>query len=86
MLTWKIMLSCIHRLISSTDDEESIECLCKLLTTIGKKYEAETVYFLSALLSLLQFSFSMQPFAKHTSLYRKAKEEDWMVISLSLNF
>lgn len=35
MLTTKIMHFCITHLLS-TPDEESLECLCKLLTTIGK--------------------------------------------------
>lgn len=36
------MLRCITKLLSSTD-EESLECLCKLLTTIGKDLEAKSV-------------------------------------------
>ncbi|XP_043285612.1 eukaryotic translation initiation factor 4 gamma 3-like isoform X4 [Venturia canescens] len=35
MLTIKIMHFCINHLLSSPD-EENLECLCKLLTTIGK--------------------------------------------------
>ncbi|KXJ04495.1 Eukaryotic translation initiation factor 4 gamma 1, partial [Exaiptasia diaphana] len=35
MLTESIMHDCIIKLIKS-NDEESFECLCKLLTTIGK--------------------------------------------------
>jgi len=41
MLTGRIMLSCIYRLMNSQLDEEAVECLCKLLTTIGKKFESD---------------------------------------------
>ena len=41
MLSSRIMHSCIIRLFGDTDhvDEENLECLCKLLTTIGSKLE-----------------------------------------------
>ncbi|CRK98546.1 CLUMA_CG011897, isoform A [Clunio marinus] len=40
MLTSKIMVSCIsHLLDPSMCSEETLECLCKLLTTIGKRLE-----------------------------------------------
>lgn len=35
MLTEKIMFDCLSRLMK-TDDEDSIECLCWLVRTIGK--------------------------------------------------
>jgi translation initiation factor 4G len=38
MLTPKIMVECINMLVS-TQDEESLECLCKLLTTVGQKLD-----------------------------------------------
>jgi len=38
MLTTNIMQRCIKDLLSE-EDEESLECLCKLLTTIGKDLE-----------------------------------------------
>lgn len=38
MLTAKIMLRCLSKLLDNKD-EESLECLCKLLTTIGKELE-----------------------------------------------
>lgn len=42
MLTAKIMHSCVIGLLkNATDDEESLESLCKLLTTIGKKLESD---------------------------------------------
>lgn len=39
MLTVNIMLRCINILLENKD-EDSLECLCKLLTTIGKDLEA----------------------------------------------
>lgn len=39
MLTVNIMLRCINILLDNKD-EDSLECLCKLLTTIGKDLEA----------------------------------------------
>lgn len=41
MLTRKIMHSCIVQLLSQ-GDEESLECLCKLLTTVGQDLENQT--------------------------------------------
>ncbi|KAJ8939180.1 hypothetical protein NQ318_017077 [Aromia moschata] len=38
MLTVNIMCRCLNNLLESKD-EESLECLCKLLTTIGKELE-----------------------------------------------
>nr|CAD7458633.1 unnamed protein product [Timema tahoe] len=40
MLTANIMIRCIKHLLSE-GDEESLECLCKLLTTIGKDLETK---------------------------------------------
>ncbi|XP_065583456.1 eukaryotic translation initiation factor 4 gamma 1-like [Artemia franciscana] len=40
MLTIKIMNFCISKLLKSRD-EEQLECLCKLIFTIGKTYEEE---------------------------------------------
>ena len=36
MLTDKIMHNCIERLLKQETDEENLECLCKLLATIGR--------------------------------------------------
>ena len=36
MLTEKIMHDCIVRLLRGNSDEENLECLCRLMTTIGK--------------------------------------------------
>ena len=33
------MHQCITRLLSAAEDEESLECLCRLLSTIGKELE-----------------------------------------------
>lgn len=41
MLSGKIMHQCIKKLISDKD-EESLESLCRLFTTIGKDLELET--------------------------------------------
>ncbi|GBP96481.1 Eukaryotic translation initiation factor 4 gamma 1 [Eumeta japonica] len=41
MLTFKIMLFCMNHLIDKPE-EEKLECLCKLLTTIGQQVECET--------------------------------------------
>ena len=39
MLTEGIMNDCIERLLKTESDEENIECLCLLLTTIGKEVD-----------------------------------------------
>lgn len=39
MLTEGIMNDCIERLLKQETDEENIECLCKLLTTIGSEID-----------------------------------------------
>ena len=41
MLTAKIMHECVQKLLKCVD-EESLECLCRLLTTVGKNLEFET--------------------------------------------
>lgn len=38
MLTSKIILRCLSNLLNNRD-EEQLECLCKLLTTVGKELE-----------------------------------------------
>ncbi|CAH1141154.1 unnamed protein product [Phyllotreta striolata] len=43
MLTQKIMLRCLNNLLDN-GDEESLECLCKLLTTIGKELESKGIH------------------------------------------
>jgi len=41
LLTLNIMHDCVNKLISKTD-EESLECLCKLITTVGSQFDKET--------------------------------------------
>lgn len=38
MLTVNIMMRCLHQLLDNKE-EESLECLCKLLSTVGKDVE-----------------------------------------------
>ncbi|CAF1271490.1 unnamed protein product [Rotaria sp. Silwood1] len=42
MLTDTIMYDCIEYLLKDKTDEESLECLCKLLNTIGKELDLKT--------------------------------------------
>merc|ERR1719210_3145945 len=43
MLTAGIMHECVRKLLNSNpSDEESLECLCRLLTTVGQNLEKET--------------------------------------------
>jgi translation initiation factor 4G len=42
MLTARIMHECLKQLLRSPADEEALECLCRLLATVGKDLEAET--------------------------------------------
>ena len=45
MLNGKIMHECIRKLLQQTD-EESLECLCRLVTTIGQvNYRVPGAYF-----------------------------------------
>ncbi|XP_067141200.1 eukaryotic translation initiation factor 4 gamma 3-like isoform X2 [Centruroides vittatus] len=41
MLTSPIMHDCIKKLLHNQGDEDSLECLCRLLTTIGKELDQE---------------------------------------------
>ena len=41
MLTEGIMHDCINRMLKQESDEENLECLCKLLTTIGKDIDKQ---------------------------------------------
>ena len=41
MLTDTIMYDCIEYLLRDKTDEESLECLCRLLRTIGKELEGK---------------------------------------------
>ena len=43
MLTARIMHECVRKLLSSNpSDEESLECLCRLVTTVGQNLDIET--------------------------------------------
>merc|ERR1719402_500549 len=46
MLTARIMHECVKKLLKTTD-EESLECLCRLLTTVGQVLDTETKQRLS---------------------------------------
>ena len=41
-LTEQILHSSIESLLKNSKDEESLECMCKLLTTVGRKMDHET--------------------------------------------
>ncbi|KAI9563837.1 hypothetical protein GHT06_011303 [Daphnia sinensis] len=43
VISSNVMHQCIRKLLSHKEDEDSIECLCKLLTTIGKQLESPTL-------------------------------------------
>ena len=43
MLTARIMHECVRKLLAvDPSDEESLECLCCLMTTVGQKLDIET--------------------------------------------
>eukprot|EP00094_Tigriopus_californicus_P006294 TCALIF_06059-PB protein Name:"Similar to Eif4g3 Eukaryotic translation initiation factor 4 gamma 3 (Mus musculus)" AED:0.10 eAED:0.14 QI:762/0.68/0.76/0.88/0.87/0.88/17/1203/1801 len=42
MLKFKIMHQCIRNLLANKTDEESLECLCRLLSTVGNNLDDET--------------------------------------------
>lgn len=52
MLKFKIMHECIRNLLGNENDEESLECLCRLLTTAGKSLDDETAQTLSKVQTL----------------------------------
>jgi len=43
MLTSRIMHECIKRLLLNYKDEEALECLCRLLNTVGQALDQETL-------------------------------------------
>lgn len=47
MLTENIMHECLSKLLKGYEDEDNIECLCKLLTTIGKDIDSPKSKFQS---------------------------------------
>ena len=65
MLTGKIMHGCIKKLVNSKD-EESLESLSKLLTTVGKDLEQET----DAKLNSMSISDAKAQVETHTVCYK----------------
>ncbi|CAG4955067.1 unnamed protein product [Colias eurytheme] len=53
MLTAKIMVFCMNHLIENLE-EEKLECLCKLLTTIGQQVESEVKEQLEQIFKMMQ--------------------------------
>lgn len=53
MLTEAIMHDCVVKLLKN-HDEESLECLCRLLTTIGKDLDFEKAKVKSKIRNLQQ--------------------------------
>lgn len=53
MLTSRIMMSCMNYLLKQAD-EEKLECLCKLLTTIGQLIEGEVKENLDGIFKSMQ--------------------------------
>ncbi|XP_059053450.1 eukaryotic translation initiation factor 4 gamma 3-like, partial [Achroia grisella] len=54
MLTSKIMVYCMNHLIEDVLEEENLECLCKLLTTIGEQVESEAKTQLDSVFEKMQ--------------------------------
>ena len=42
ILSEAIMITCINKLLQKPEDEESMECMCKLLSTIGKTIDSKS--------------------------------------------
>ncbi|XP_018568899.1 eukaryotic translation initiation factor 4 gamma 1 isoform X2 [Anoplophora glabripennis] len=53
MLTVNIMMRCLANLLDNKD-EESLECLCKLLTTVGKELESKSNVNLSQIFNTMK--------------------------------
>ena len=54
MLTDTIMYDCIEYLLRDKTDEESLECLCRLLRTIGKELDGKASEKVCPIASLLR--------------------------------
>ncbi|XP_044599390.1 uncharacterized protein LOC123275371 isoform X2 [Cotesia glomerata] len=79
MLTQNIMQKCMSQLLS-TPDEERLECLCKLLTTIGKLFEEK--------ISLEIYIKQLKNLAKQNTEYKISSRIRFMiqdVVELRLN-
>lgn len=74
-LTANIMHNCIQLLLTEDKeyDEETLECLCKLLTTIGFKMEKENDQDLS------KYFDKMQDIVKHRDQYRVSSRIRFMI-------
>lgn len=79
-LTCKIMYSCINILLSADMlDEESLECLCKLLTTIGGRMEKDPVQDSQG----LQYYFErLQDIADRKSTVQVSNRIRFMILDL----
>lgn len=53
MLTVNIMMKCLENLLENKD-EERLECLCKLLSTIGKELELDKNQDLSSFFNTMK--------------------------------
>lgn len=79
-LTCKIMYTCINILLSEDMlDEESLECLCKLLTTIGGRMEKDPVQDSQG----LQYCFEkLQEIADKKSSLQVSNRHRFMILDL----
>lgn len=79
-LTCKIMYTCINILLSEEMlDEESLECLCKLLTTIGGRMEKDAVQDSQG----LQYCFErLQEIADRKSTIQVSNRIRFMILDL----
>lgn len=80
-LTCKIMYTCINILLSEDMlDEESLECLCKLLTTIGGRMEKDPVQDSQG----LQYCFErLQEIADKKSTLQVSNRHRFMILDLT---
>lgn len=81
MLTDTIMYDCIEYLLRDKTDEEALECLCRLLRTIGKELDSkasEKVRAAAVRIPLHSRMFSLQP-ANKTNLERHYRELESIV-------
>lgn len=68
MLTTKIMHRCIKELLIQSD-EDSLECLCKLLTTVGKDLESKVSPEVSSFYFIINNKYLIPPFPKYLLLF-----------------
>uniref|UniRef100_A0A1A9V1R6 W2 domain-containing protein n=1 Tax=Glossina austeni TaxID=7395 RepID=A0A1A9V1R6_GLOAU len=70
ILTGKIVVTCIENLIKYPDNEDMLECLCKLLTTVGQKLEQNRLYTLDGVIQRMQAIASKSENTKISSRVR----------------